>query len=115
MSYCSYKCYKKTEITDEIDYISQKKSAGKDLLGIKSSTKSNNAFLNEGDVTGNSMVKAAGYERLGEYKKAINCWKRILLLHDNDRIITERASKRIKSLQIKLKSKHQGLKEGKSG
>ena len=92
-----------------------KKEIGKDLLGTGANPKRANSFLREGDVTGNSMVRATSFERVGEYKKAINCWKRILILHDDDKAIIERANSRIKTLERKLLSKRRGLKEGNIG
>jgi hypothetical protein len=115
LSFCSYRCYKNITNQNGVDYIIQKKVIGHDLLGITSAVKRNDAFLKKGDVTGNSMVQATSFERIGEFKKAINCWKRILILHDDDKTIVERANSRIKTLERKLKSKHQGLKEGNSG
>ena len=100
---------------EDVDYATHKKGVGQKLLGIRSNVKRENAFLPDGDISGNSMARATSFERVGEYKKAINCWKRIQILHDDDKTIIKRAKKRIKTLERKLLSKRRGLKEGSSG
>ena len=101
-SFCSYRCYKSARDLARSDYIINRKRIGHDLLGIKTNRKRRGSFLPEGDISGSSMVRATNYERMGEYQKAINCWKRILILHDEDNAIAHRANRRIRDLQDKL-------------
>jgi hypothetical protein len=112
MFFCSYRCFKTTNKCEDIDYSAHKREVSQVILGVDSNIKDKNVFLQENDASGSSMVRATSFERTGEFKKAINCWKRILILHSDDEVVTQRANDRIKTLERKLKSKHQGLKEG---
>jgi hypothetical protein len=112
LSFCSYRCFKNVYKIEDEDYYLQKKRIGRDLLGIKSNIKKKEAFLPDGAVTSHSMVWAAGYERAGDFKKAINCWKRIQILHSDDKTIIARAKNRIDVLEQKLKSKVLSLNNG---
>jgi len=111
LTFCSYRCYKCGIKDKDLDFLLHKKKVEKELLGIKEGMKDNKGLLDDGDISSNTMVWAASFERQGEYKKAINCWKRILLLHRNDVKIVERAERRIKILERKLLSKRRALKE----
>jgi len=102
-TYCSEDCHSRAVVLFEEDVrASIKRSAvEKRLLGAQDEPRPGYPALPRGDVSRTTMVIAALYERRGEFRKAMTCWKKIALLHRSNLALRKRAMCRIKDLKIK--------------
>ncbi|MBN1593927.1 MAG: hypothetical protein JW941_11855 [Candidatus Coatesbacteria bacterium] len=105
--YCSEDCHSRAVVLFEEDVREsiRRSRIEKFLLGAEEEAQPGYPTLPKGDVSRTTMIIAALYERRGEFRKAMTCWKKIALLHRGNLALRKRAMCRIKDLKIKCSVK----------
>ena len=102
-TYCSKDCHSRAVVLFEEDVRAsiRRSAVEKRLLGAQEDPQPGFPALPRGDVSRTTMVIAALYERRGDFRKAMTCWKKIALLHRSNLALRKRATCRIRDLKIK--------------
>lgn len=101
--YCSENCHSRAVVLFEEDVRAsiRRSKIEKTLLGAQDEPQPGYPTLPKGDASRTTMIIAALFERRGDFRRAVACWKKIALLHRGNLAIRKRAMRRIRDLKRK--------------